>query len=452
MEKSRKILSNKWFKFGLWATLYSLWVVWLGSYWWFLGLPIIFDLYITKKVKWAFWRKVYKKGEKRNVWLDWLDAIIFALVAATFIKMFFIEAYVIPTGSMEQSLMTGDYLFVSKMRYGPKVPQTPLSIPLIHNVIPVLGNESYVTWIRNDYRRMAGYAKVKRNDIVVFNFPHGDSVLKKAPFIIDYHRYVRSYGRKETLQRYGPVVARPVDKRDNYVKRCVAVAGDSLEVRNGWVFINGTAQEEIPGLQSTYEVITNGTAINERILDRMGISLADLYFDSQLPGYRDMVLTLDNVKEIKKLGTVVEVRPNIDFYPPDYPDSPLDIFPYYEHFRWTRDQYGPLWIPKSGVTVELTLDNLPIYQRIISFYEGNELVVKEDQIYINNVPCDQYTFKMDYYFMMGDNRHNSYDSRYWGFVPEDHVVGTPSFVWFSTDSYKSFPKNIRWKRIFRSAR
>ncbi|MCL2728308.1 MAG: signal peptidase I, partial [Bacteroidales bacterium] len=372
------------------------------------------------------------------------------LVAATFIKMFFIEAYVIPTGSMERSLMTGDYLFVSKIKYGPKVPQTPLSIPLIHNVIPVVGGESYLTWIQNDHRRMAGYSKVKRNDIVVFNFPHGDTVLTQIPGE-DYHRYARLFGRNLTIQRFGPIVARPVDKRDHYVKRCVAVAGDSLEVRNGWVFINGVAQEPIPGIQSTYEVVTNGVAINERIMDRMGISLSGIYFDPYSSQYPALALTLENVTEIKNLSNVIEVRPNMDDYPPDYPDSPLTIFPFAESFQWTRDQFGPLWIPKAGVTVTLTLENLPIYDRIIGVYEGNKLEVKEEQIYINGAPSDHYTFKMDYYFMMGDNRHDSSDSRYWGFVPEDHVVGSPSFIWFSTDSYKAFPKNIRWKRLFRSS-
>ncbi|MCL2502608.1 MAG: signal peptidase I [Bacteroidales bacterium] len=445
------MLTNKWFKFSFWAVLYTLGVIWLGNYWWLFGIGIIFDLYITQKVKWAFWKKHYKEGEKRNVWLDWLDAIVFALIAATIVKMFFIEAYVIPTGSMERSLMTGDYLFVSKLKYGPKVPQTPLSVPLIHNVIPIIGGESYLTWIQNDYRRMAGYAKVKRNDIVVFNFPNGDTVLRASPGE-DYHYKARIYGRAAVIQKEGPLVARPVDKRDNYVKRCVAIAGDSLEVRNGWVFINGVAQEALPGLQSTYEVITNGASINERILDRMGVSLGDVYYDNRLPGYPALSLTLENVQEVKQLSNVLEVRPLIDFYPPSFPDNPLMIFPYATDFKWTRDQYGPIWIPQAGATVALSIENLPLYERIIGVYERNKLEVIGGQVHINGVPADRYTFKMDYYFMMGDNRHNSLDSRYWGFVPEDHIVGTPSFVWFSTDNYKSFPKNIRWKRIFRGSK
>ena len=451
MPQINEILHKKWCKFALWGTLYVLWVIWLSNYWWLFGLVIVFDLYITKKVKWAFWKKHYKEGEKRNVWLDWLDAIIFALVVATFIKMFFIEAYVIPTGSMERSLMTGDYLFVSKVRYGPKVPQTPLSVPLIHNVLPVIGGESYLTWIHNDYRRLTGFSKVKRNDIVVFNFPHGDTVLTKAPSE-DYHRSARLFGKNASIERYGPIVVRPVDKKDNYVKRCVAIPGDTLKVVNGWVFVNGVAQEELPGIQSSYKVVTNGSVINERFLDRMGISLSEVYFDTYLPGYPFLPLTLENVKEVKKLPNVLEVSPNIDDYPPDYPDSPLSLFPFTETNKWTRDQFGPLWIPKSGVTVDLSLENLPLYRRIIGIYEGNELAIKEGTIYINGEVANRYTFKMDYYFMMGDNRHNSLDSRYWGFVPIDHVVGTPAFVWFSTDHYKSFPQNIRWKRLFRAAR
>lgn len=440
-------LKNKWFKFALWGGLYLLWVIWLGNYWWLLGLAVIFDVYVSKKVKWAFWRKPGKKG-KTNSWFEWLDAIIFALVAATFIRMFFFEAYTIPTSSMEKTLMVGDYLFVSKIKYGPKIPETPVSFPLVHNVMPITGGESYSEIIKNDYRRLKGYSHLKRDDIVVFAFPHGDTVLKGAPQD-DYYTHVRLNGREYIQKMYGPVIVRPNDKKDNYVKRCVAVAGDSLSVVNGRVFVNGTPQPEFEGVQNTYTVYTNGTAINPKILAEMGMNQSEVYFDASLPGYSKLPLTAGELARVQSLGNIVEIRQNIDVYPPDFPDSPLMLFPFTEDFKWTRDNYGPIWIPQKGATVELDSINLPLYSRIITSYENNTLEVKDGKIYINGKETGKYTFKQDYYFMMGDNRHNSLDSRYWGFVPEDHIVGTPSVVWFSIDKYKSFPSNIRWKRIFK---
>lgn len=442
-------LHNRWFKFSLWGGLYLLWVIWLGNYWWLLGLAIIFDLYITKKVKWAFWRKKSSNG-KSNTLLEWIDAVIFALVAATFIRMFFIEAYTIPTGSMEKTLLVGDYLFVSKVAYGPKIPETPVSFPLVHNVMPVTGGESYSEIIKNDYRRLKGFSSVKRDDIVVFGFPHGDTVLKALPQD-DYYQLVRmnNNNREYTQKMYGPVIVRPNDKKDNYVKRCVAIAGDTLSVVNGNVFVNGVPQKEYEGLQSTYTVYTNGSAINPKILKEIGLVPQEVYFDPSLPGYPDMTLTKGELAKVKDLAIVAEIRENIDVYPPDYPDSPLLLFPFTDNFEWTRDNYGPIWIPAKGATANLTLENLPLYQRIISTYEKNRLEVKDGEIYINGEKSDTYTFKQDYYFMMGDNRHHSLDSRYWGFVPEDHIVGKPAMLWFSTDKYESFPSNIRWNRLFK---
>ncbi len=441
-------LKNNWFKFSLWGGLYLLWVIWLGNYWWLLGLPIIFDLYVTKKVNWTFWKKRSKNSKKAGGLLEWVDALIFALVAATFIRIFFFEAYMIPTSSMEKSLMVGDYLFVSKLKYGPKIPETPISFPLVHNVMPISGGESYSEIIKNDYKRLKGLSSVKRNDIVVFAFPHGDTVLKGAP-MDDYYTHVRLNGREYTQKMYGPIVVRPNDKKDNYVKRCVAVAGDSLSVVNGKVIVNGKPQESIEGIQNTYTVYTNGTAINARILSDMGMNQGEIYYDSNLPGYPALPLTESELESVKKLGNIVEIRQNIDVYPPDFPDSPTLLFPFTEEYKWTRDNYGPIWIPAKDATIELTLENLPLYSRVISSYENNELEVKEGKIYINSKEANSYTFKQDYYFMMGDNRHNSLDSRYWGFVPEDHVVGTPLVVWFSTDKYKSFPSSIRWNRLFK---
>ena len=443
----KALYHNKWFRMGFWAILYTLWVAWLGNWWWILGLIIIFDLHITKKVKWLFWKKDYKEGEKRNVWLDWLDAIIFATVVVTFINIFFFQAFKIPSSSMESSLYTGDHLFVSKLAYGPKVPQTPLTIPFTHNVI--FGKESYSTLIQNKYRRLKGFGHVKRGDYVVFNFPHGDTVLTRFPSE-DYYAWVRNAGRDYTIANGGPIKVRPMDKEDHYVKRCVAVAGDTLSVRDGLVWIDGEKQEVYPGVQLTYKVVTNGQKINTRTVEKLGLNTSELLYDPNLPGYPAMPLTASMLEEIKGYSAVESVETNLDVFPPDFPDSYLSIFPFTEDSKWTRDNFGPLWIPAKGATVELSVSNLPLYERIITSYEGHDLKVAGDgNIFIDGERVSSYTFGQDYYFMMGDNRHNSLDSRYWGFVPEDHVVGKPSIVWLSTDSGRKFPNSIRWRRFFK---
>lgn len=432
-------------KFSFWALLYVLWVIWLGNYWWLLGLIIIFDLFITKKVKWLFWKKDYKEGEKHNVWLDWLDAIIFAVIVVTFINIFFFQAFKIPSSSMESSLYTGDHLFVSKLAYGPRVPETPLTIPFTHNV--AFGRESYSTLIQNDYRRLKGFGHVERGDYVVFGFPNGDTVLTKAP-AEDYYAWVRTSGRDYTISRLGPVIVRPTDKKDHYVKRCVALPGDTLSVKDGLVYIDGVQQEVYPGIQLTYRVTTDGHKINPKIIDNLSLNIGELFYDSRIPGYPAMPLTAQMLEKVKALSNVVEVVPNIDVWPSTM-DSYLMIFPFTENTHWTRDFFGPLWIPKKGATVTLDAESLPFYERIIRDYEHNDLSVSGDKIYINGEEAKEYTFKQDYYFMMGDNRHNSLDSRYWGFVPEDHIVGKPSVIWLSTDRDRKFPNNIRWKRFLK---
>ena len=442
----KELYHNKWVRFGFWAVLYVLWVIWLGNYWWLFGLVPIFDGHITKKVKWLFWKKDYKEGEKRNALLEWLDAIIFAVVVVTFINTFFFQAFKIPSSSMESSLYTGDHLFVSKLAYGPKMPQTPLTIPFTHNVIG--GKESYSTLIQSDYKRLKGFGHVETGDYVVFAFPHGDTVLVKDP-AADYYTYVRTLGRDYTIRKYGPVKVRPSDKKDHYVKRCVASAGDTLEIRNGQVYVNSQAQEVWPGVQNSYTVVTDGQRINPVNLDKLGLNIRELWFHPELPGYPAMPLTAEMLEKIKAYPNVVSVEQNIDSYPPDFPDSYVTIFPFAENYRWTRDNFGPLWIPQKDAEVELTVANLPLYERIITAYEGNSLQVKDGAIYINGEETQSYTFKQDYYFMMGDNRHNSLDSRYWGFVPEDHIVGKPALIWLSIDGNKKFPNNIRWRRFFK---
>lgn len=373
----KEFTRNRWTKFTFWALLYILWVIWLGNYWWLIGLGVIFDIFITKKVHWNFWKKRYKEGEKHSAANEWLDAIIFAVIVVTFINIFFFQAFKIPSSSMEKTLYTGDHLFVSKLTYGPRVPQTPLTVPFTHNVI--FGKESYSTLIQNDYRRLKGLRNVRRGDIVVFGFPNGDTVLRKAPSE-DYYSLCRFYGKKKVISTLGPVIARPADKVDHYVKRCVAIPGDTLEIRDGLVWIDGVKQETYPGMQ---------------------------------------------------------ISRNLEKVQNDY----REIFPFSPDYTWTRDEFGPLWIPQKGATVDLTRENLPLYERIIRVYEHSSV---EEAL-----AAGSYTFKQDYYFMMGDNRHNSLDSRYWGFVPEDHIVGRPVVIWLSTDEGKKFPKNIRWGRFLK---
>ncbi len=381
------------------------------------------------------WKKRLRANHRFLAWiLDWVDAILFAVVVVTFINIFFFQSFKIPSSSMESSLYTGDHLFVSKLTYGAKMPQTPLTIPFTHNVIG--GKESYSTAVSWKYHRLPGLRELRKGDCVVFNFPNGDTVLCAAPQQ-DYYAAVRFYGRELVQSRMGGIKVRPADKKDHYVKRCVATPGDTLEVRSGLVWINGQQQEVYPGMQLTYRVFTKGQRINGKILDKLGVNQAELAFDAALPGYPAMPLTSAMLEQIKTCPSVEKVEPVLDIDPEG---CELEIFPYVKN-GWTRDFYGPLWIPKKGATVDITEETLPLYRRIIADYENGDVEKALED--------GKYTFRQDYYFMMGDNRHNSLDSRYWGFVPEDHIVGRPVIIWLSTDKGRSFPNNIRWKRFLK---
>ena len=375
-------------------------------------------------------RKKFRTNSKVLNWiLDWLDAILFAVVVVTFINIFFFQAFKIPSSSMESSLYTGDHLFVSKLTYGLRMPQTPLTVPFTHNVI--FGKESYSTSLQWKYRRLKGFRKVRTGDIVVFNFPNGDTVLRRDP-VADYYMLSRIYGRDQIIERLGPVTVRPADKTDHYGKRCVAAPGDTLEVREGLVWVNGEQQTVWPGVQLSYQVVTKGGALNPKTIKKLGLNTRELYFNAQLPGYPAMPLTESMLETVKKLSSVVDVTLNVD-------STDTFVFPYEGGYGWTRDEFGPLRIPARGVSVEINEKTLPLYERIIRDYEKSDLPAAIEE--------GKYTFKQDYYFMMGDNRHNSLDSRYFGFVPEDHVVGKPAVIWLSTDAGKSFPSNIRWNRF-----
>lgn len=441
MQKLKAFFSNRYTRFALFMLLFLGLVVWVGNYWWLLLTPIIYDYYISKRVHWFFWRK--RGVRKQKAWVEWLDAFLFAVVVASLIRLLFLEAFTIPSGSMEKSLLVGDYLFVSKVSYGPKMPNTPLSVPFTHNKLPLTDHTpSYLEWIQRPYKRIAGLGKVERNDVVVFHFPEGDTVIAQYPER-SYYSVIRELGRDYVHANFD-LLTRPADKCENYIKRCVALPGDTLYIDSADVYINGRAQEHIEHLQYNYEIQTNGTMINSRILDRLDIYPDDRVYNSVTGRYM-MPLTNEMVGEISKLPNVLSMT---RFNNTAYEAMGKYIFPHDPRYLWTEDNFGPLVVPKKGATVALTPDNLPLYRRIIAVYEGNTLQEHDGQIIINGQPATSYTFKMDYYFMMGDNRHHSLDSRFWGFVPEDRVVGKAKWIWLSLDPNRTFPVSIRWKRLF----
>ncbi len=464
-------------KFGTVSFIYLLTVIWIGNYWLLLGLPVIFDIYITKIIPWNFWKK-RKDRKKPPAWIEWVDAFIFALIAVYIINIFLFQNYRIPTSSMEKTLLVGDHLFVSKLSYGPRMPITPLSFPLVQNTFPVINTKSYIDWPKWDYRRLRGVGTIDLNDIVVFNFPAGDTVplhrpnpdyyttilelgkrqLAQQPSLLEgrtfdteyeYRMFVNSLGRMivhNNPREFGKVADRPVDRRDNYVKRCVALPGDTFEIRSNQIYINGNPLEDPENIQYNYHLITDGTLLSQRFFNRFEISDADKREAGIGPHYL-LPLTRNMAENIGEYGFVKTLE--MDEQKPD--GSARYVFPFSKYYPWSRDNYGPLWIPESGETVELTTENILLFERIITAYEGNTLEMKNKTILINGKPTNKYTFEMDYYFMLGDNRHKSADSRHWGFVPEDHIVGKPILTWLSLDKDKNFPANIRWNRFFKLA-
>ena len=449
MNKIKQFFRNKWVGLASAVLLYTLWfVVWTGNLWMLLGLPIIYDLYISK----IFYRYIWRHNERfcqqsklyKTIY-EWVNAIVFATVVASLVHLYIFQMYVIPTSSMEKSLLVGDYLYVSKVTYGPQMPNTPISFPFVHHTMPFSQTKkSFCEAVKWPYHRLKGLKKIERNDVVVFNFPAGDSVLLENQ-AANYYDVLRSYeetfgvtAREELAKQY-TVITRPVDKRENYIKRCVAIPNDSLEIRDGKVIVNGIPQEPIAGLQYMY-IVQTSSPISQYAIEKLGVTE---YSGNGSVYY--MYLTDEAVAELERLNNVTSVRRYI--YAPNN-----DVFPHWQTPRWSQDNYGPIWIPKKGVTIALTPENLPLYRRIIETYEGHTLQEQDDAILIDGNPATEYTFAMDYYWMMGDNRHNSADSRFWGFVPEDHVVGKASFVWLSLDANKRFPANIRWSRIFQKVK
>ncbi|MFR9524235.1 MAG: S26 family signal peptidase [Rikenellaceae bacterium] len=448
MDKIKAIFANKWVGFALASTLYILWfVVWTANLWFILGLAVIYDIYISRYIYKYIGKKNQELCKKSSLYssvYEWVNSIIFAVVVATLIHTYVFQLYVIPTSSMEKSLLVGDYLYVSKVSYGPKMPNTPVAFPFVHHTMPFSSTKkSFSEAIKWPYNRLAGFKEVERGDIVVFNFPAGDTVLLENQ-AVTYYDVLRSYqdqfgqarGREELFGDF-TVISRPVDKRENYVKRCVAVAGDTIKIVDSKLYVNGVAEEPSDTRQFIYGVQTT-SPLSNAVLEKFQITEA--YGNGST---YQMPLSEAKAEEIRKLPNVIAVTQYIAS------GANPDIFPSDEKRGWNQDNFGDLWIPARGATVELTSDNLPLYSRIITLYEGNELKVEDDKIFINGQQTDSYTFAMNYYWMMGDNRHNSADSRFWGFVPEDHIVGRPAMVILSLDANGSFPSNIRWNRLFK---
>jgi signal peptidase I len=391
-----------------------------------------------------FWQKKNDTApkKKKTKSKEWFDAIIFAVIAATVIRVFFIEAYTIPTGSMEKSLLIGDFLFVSKVNYGARIPMTPVAFPFAHHTMPVTGTKAYWDGVQWKYRRLPGIQEIKRNDVVVFNFPDGDTVALEAQDR-DYYEMVRSVGREAVHSQY-TVVSRPVDKRENYIKRCIGIGGDILSMSNGLVSVNGKAEPMKRTGQIDYTVKFKSTDVNFQLFEDMGFVIErDIMAISQ-DSY-NFIGTPDQIEEVKKLDFVAAVTTRTAA--PDAAEP--SIFPQDPNRKWNADNWGPIQIPKKGWTVKLDTNTMPLYKRAIEIYEGNKVEQSGTGYLINGQKADSYTFKMNYFWMMGDNRHNSLDSRYWGFVPEDHVVGKALFIWMSYDTNGSFFSKIRWSRIFR---
>lgn len=470
-KKKQPITKADWAKAVIYTLLYIAFLAWIGSWWGLIVVPFLVDAYTTRWVPWTWWKDL--ENPIARMVMSWLDAIVFSLVAVYFFNIYFFQNYTIPSSSLEKSLLVGDYLFVSKMSYGPRVPQTPLHAPLCQHTLP-WGGKSYIEWPQWDYKRVTP-RPVGQNDIVVFNYPAGDTIVTSPAYqAADYYMMCYVFGRQlmqqngtpvgmdnlPPLERYrtfqqmyelgrqyiafsssefGRVDHRPVDRRENYVKRCVGLPGQTLQIKDRIIYIDGKAQKEPDNVQYNYRVELNGNLPDELVYE-LGISqddLQELYQTGICP------LTAKARQALLARTDLVASVEDVDYQETE------SLYPLNGHTGWTQDNYGPILIPKKGMSVPLSLENLPIYERPISVYEGNSVEVTDaGDILINGEKADSYTFRMDYYWMMGDNRHNSADSRFWGFVPEDHVVGKPIMIWLSTDKDRGGLRHIRWNRLF----
>jgi signal peptidase I len=432
-------LTWRYLGFGLSALIWSLLVIWVELWYLLILNLVLFDLIVTRKFDWTLRRL----GLPRHLQsaLEWLFILLLALASSFTIKVLFVETYKIPTPSMEETLLAGDFIFVSKLAYGPRLPETPLAIPFYHNKLPS-GKKSYSEKLKMPPKRLKGFSRVERDDIIVFNFPAGDTMVVQYPGQ-NYYSLVRQYGR-EYIRSEFDLITHPVDKRENYIKRCIALPGDTLQIVGGQVRVNGKTRPVLPHQKFKYYVTTNGSPLPDALLDSLKIlktevtynpanSLHVLYLAEE---YVETLKSFPQVRSIKKY-----VEPTLSF-------QNQEIFPHSPHYRWTGDNFGPLEVPAKGDTLQLDMLNLPLYQRLISTYEYNDLQIVDGEIHINGELADRYAVQMDYFFVMGDNRHNSADSRYWGFVPEDHLLGKAVAVWFSIEPDKRIIGGLRKERIF----
>jgi len=483
-DRIARATKKQWIKMFIMNILTILFVLWSGYYLVLFLLLFFFDCYITKYIPWGFWKKSHNPAVRKT--MEWVDAILFALIAVYFINTFFFQNYQIPSSSLEKSLLVGDFLFVSKISYGARSPMTPFSFPLAQHTLPGLNVKSYLDKPQIEYKRLPGLGTVKRNDIVVFNFPAGDTVALKIQEQ-DYYSlcFKDPQGRAglwSNKAMYGNIIYRPVDRRENYVKRCLGLPGETIELRNDTTFIDGQPLDDPENIQHLYYIQTDGTQISAKLFEDIGITRDDIAyiqsstakFDSltashlglkyiegkNITLYEDVFLTKPMLETLTNKPFVLSIVKRNQYYK-HY--NELSAKKYYQPvYPLTYDQscdfgdFPSLWIPKKGATINFD-DNVDYkvaaYQRCIRNYEHNDFDYRDGKVYINGQQADSYTFKFDYYFMMGDNRDNSADSRAWGFVPEDHVVGQPMFIWLSLDKDKGwFSGKIRWGRLFTSAK
>ena len=473
-KKKYQPTTKDWIKGLVAIALFVAFLVWVRCWWGAIVIPFIFDAYVTRRIPWTWWKDL-ENPVLRTV-MSWVDAIVFAVVAVYFVNIYFFQNYTIPSSSLEKSLLVGDYLFVSKMSYGPRVPQTPLHMPMCQHTLP-WGGKSYIEWPKWDYKRVTP-KPVRLNDIVVFNYPAGDTIVTNMPYQTEYYSlcygigeqiYTQqtgltpdmaslsplkqremyqtfySLGRKYislTPDEFGKIDTRPVDRRENYVKRCVGLPGQTLQIKDRVVYLDGEVNPDAENVQYNYNVALRTNTLPEELAHELHISSEDL---QTLYRFGTLPLTAATRDSLAKHTDVVESIQLVENRASE------NLYPQNAYTGWTCDNYGPIWIPKKGSTVHLTLDNIAIYERPIRVYENNDLQVTSDgRIIINGEETDEYTFRMDYYWMQGDNRHNSADSRFWGFVPEDHIVGKPIIIWLSTDKDRAWGRgHIRWSRLFR---
>lgn len=461
-DRIKEVSTKGWIACGVWSVVYISFIIWVAwgdwkSLAWIVLLPLIMDMFTTKYINWDWWKK-YKpltKEEKEKgitrpeanptlyTLCSWIDAIIFALIAVYFINLYIFQNYQIPTSSLEKTLRVGDFLCVNKMCYGARVPNTPLSMPLVQHTFP-WGGKSYIEKPQWKYKRLKGWDTIKKGDIVVFNFPTGDTVCTKVQNP-DYYTLCHYYG-KETVHNnkaeFGDIIVRPVDRRENYVKRCVGTPGDTLQIINNVIHINGQAEPTHPYLQYNYVVRTDGFILSYNYLSKLGISQEDYSEGNEGNGLYRLPLTSEMKEQLSKNSHIVSIEIEPEMFAISDGDKQRiiptggEVYPL-GHNHWTRENYGPIYIPAKGDKIMITEENFWVYKRIADAYEFKPMKIGEI-----------YEFEMDYFWMMGDNRHKSADSRYWGFVPEDHIVGRPMFVWLSIDKDKSWSEGrIRWNRI-----